>query len=223
MRHRFIVDYLDKIYDCLCVRRKTGIFLSKSYIPYLTHLPEVETDMYMVRKYPWLAWESAKQVQQVYSDFDPSDFFTSTEPLLFGTYPEGRINPWYSKETVDTLFARYKGFSEARSLLDEVVSLEKKFFNLTISNKDVYFTRDAGRSMTTIQELHPLVLISKDTKNLWIEQANTALQCAVEARFLCAKILKILLAYEKEAISLSNKIKEERRAQTIDDRKLFSY
>jgi hypothetical protein len=137
VRHRFIVDYLDKIYDCLCVRRKTGIFLSKSYIPYLTHLPEVETDMYMVRKYPWLAWESAKQVQQVYSDFDPSDFFTSTEPLLFGTYPEGRINPWYSKETVDTLFARYKGFSEARSLLDEVVSLEKKFFNLTISNKYV--------------------------------------------------------------------------------------
>ena len=223
MRHRFIQDYLDKIYDCLCVRRKTGIFLSKSYIPYLTYLPEVETDMYMVRKYPWLAWESANQVQQVYSDFDPSDFFTSTEPLLFGTYPEGRINPWYSKETVDTLFARHKGFSEARSLLDEVVSLEKKFFNLTISNKDIYYDRCAGRSMTTIQELHPLVLIDEDTKNLWTEQANTALQYTREARFLCAKILKILLAYEKEAVIRSIKILEERRSQKEHDRKLFSY
>lgn len=222
MRHRFVVDYRDKVYNCFCTKRKTGIFLSRSYIPYLKNLPEVEVDMFMVRQYPWLAWENATKVQQVYSDFDPSDFFTSSEPLLFGTYPEGWVDPQYSA-IANTLFARYKGFSEVKSLLDKAISLEEKFVSLTISNKDIYCDRGMGRSITTIQELHPLVLINKETKNLWIEQATTALQCTVEARFLCAKILKILLAYEKEAMIISKKILEERHSQKEHDRKLFSH
>ena len=223
MRHRFIVDYRDKVYNSLCTRRDTIIFLSKSYIPYLTHLPEVEEGMYMVRQYPWSAWENATKVQQVYSDFDPSDFFTSSETLLFGTYPEGYVNPRYHREIVDVLFARYKGFSEARSLLERVATIAEKFSNLKISNKDVYYDRGAGRSVTTIQELHPLVLIDESTKNLWIEQAELLLEYTREARFLCAKILKILLAYEKEAIIRSIKILEERRSQKEHDRKHYSY